>query len=29
LEITLLGHVTKGELRIDDKSFGYIADYID
>ena len=26
--ITLLGHVTKGELRLDDLSFGYISDYI-
>ena len=26
--ITLLGHVTKGELRMDDLSFGYIEDYI-
>ena len=26
--ITLLGHVTKGELRLDDLSFGYIEDYI-
>lgn len=26
--ITLLGHVTKGELRMDDLSFGYINDYI-
>ncbi|PKO96008.1 MAG: hypothetical protein CVU12_07155 [Bacteroidetes bacterium HGW-Bacteroidetes-7] len=29
LEITLLGHVTKGELRMDDISFGYITDYLD
>ncbi len=29
LEITLLGHVTKGELRMDDLSFGYIKDYLD
>jgi phosphoribosylformylglycinamidine synthase len=29
LEITLLGHVTKGELRMDDLSFGYISDYIE
>ncbi len=29
LEITLLGHVTKGELRVDDLSFGYIEDYLD
>lgn len=28
VEVTLLGHVTKGELRMDDKSFGYIDDYI-
>ena len=27
--ITLLGHVTKGELRLDDLSFGYIEDYIE
>jgi phosphoribosylformylglycinamidine synthase len=26
--ITLLGHVTKGELRMDDLSFGFIEDYI-
>ena len=26
--ITLLGHVTKGELRLDDLSFGFIEDYI-
>ncbi len=29
IKITLLGHVTKGELRMDDLSFGYISDYID
>jgi hypothetical protein len=29
LEITLLGHVTKGELRMDDLSFGYINEYLD
>lgn len=29
IEITLLGHVTKGEIRIDDTSFGYIKKYID
>ncbi len=29
INITLLGHVTKGELRVDDVSFGYITDYID
>lgn len=29
IKITLLGHVTKGELRMDDTSFGFIADYID
>ncbi|MFA5713788.1 MAG: hypothetical protein WC960_06395 [Bacteroidales bacterium] len=29
LNITLLGHVTKGELRIDDTSFGYIQEYLD
>lgn len=28
IPITLLGHVTKGELRLDDLSFGYISDYI-
>ncbi len=28
VEITLLGHVTKGELRMDDISFGYISDFI-
>ena len=28
VEITLLGHVTKGELRLDDLSFGYIEDFI-
>ena len=28
LEITLLGHVTKGELRMDELSFGFIQDYI-
>lgn len=28
VEVTLLGHVTKGELRMDDKSFGYISDYM-
>ena len=28
IPITLLGHVTKGELRLDDLSFGYINDYI-
>lgn len=27
LEITLLGHVTKGELRMDDLSFGFISDF--
>jgi len=26
--ITLLGHVTKGELRMDDTSFGFISDFI-
>lgn len=26
LKITLLGHVTKGEMRIDDESFGYISE---
>ena len=29
IEITLLGHVTKGELRVDDTSFGFIGEYID
>jgi len=29
IKITLLGHVTKRELRMDDISFGYISDYID
>ncbi|MDP3452851.1 MAG: hypothetical protein Q8R90_07840 [Bacteroidales bacterium] len=28
IEITLLGHVTKGELRMDEQSFGFIRDYI-
>lgn len=28
IEITLLGHVTKGELRMDELSFGFIRDYI-
>ena len=28
IPVTLLGHVTKGELRLDDESFGYIEDYI-
>lgn len=28
IPVTLLGHVTKGELRMDDLSFGYIEDYI-
>lgn len=28
LPLTLLGHVTKGELRMDDTSFGFISDYI-
>ena len=28
IEISILGHVTKGELRMDDKSFGFIKDYI-
>lgn len=26
--VTLLGHVTRGELRLDDLSFGHITDYI-
>lgn len=29
MDATLLGHVTKGELRMDDKSFGFISDYAD
>ena len=24
---TLIGHVTKGEIRIDEESFGFIKDY--
>ena len=28
IPLTLLGHVTKGELRMDDTSFGYISDFI-
>lgn len=28
IPVTLLGHVTKGELRLDDESFGFIEDYI-
>lgn len=28
IPVTLLGHVTKGELRVDDLSFGFIEDYI-
>lgn len=28
IPITLLGHVTKGELRLDELSFGHITDYI-
>lgn len=28
VEVTLLGHVTKGELRLDDLSFGHITNYI-
>ena len=27
IDATLLGHVTKGELRMDDRSFGFISDY--
>lgn len=27
-ELTLLGHVTRGEIRMDDISFGFIKDYI-
>ncbi len=29
VEITLLGHVTKGELRVDEESLGYINEYIE
>ena len=29
VEIMLLGHITKGELRMDDISFGYIDDFVD
>lgn len=28
IELTLLGHVTKGELRMDDTSYGYIEDFL-
>ncbi len=28
IELTLLGHVTKGELRVDDTSYGYIEQHI-
>ena len=28
IPITLLGHVTRGELRMDDESFGDITDYL-
>ena len=27
ISLTLLGHVTKGELRVDDESYGYISEY--
>lgn len=27
IEATLLGHVTKGELRMDDHSYGFISEY--
>ncbi|MEI7595000.1 MAG: AIR synthase-related protein [Bacteroidota bacterium] len=27
VQCTMLGHVTKGEFRIDDESFGFVADY--
>jgi len=27
VSVTLLGHTTKGELRVDDVSYGYIRDY--
>lgn len=29
INITLLGHVTKGELRVDDLSYGFIEEYMD
>ena len=29
INIMLLGHITKGELRLDDLSFGYIDDFLD
>ncbi len=29
VEITLLGHVTKGELRVDEESLGYINEFIE
>ncbi|MEN6617959.1 MAG: hypothetical protein ABFC28_00435 [Rikenellaceae bacterium] len=29
IKLTLLGHVTKGELRMDDLSFGFIDDYLE
>lgn len=28
VDTMLLGHVTKGELRMDDRSFGFIGDYV-
>ena len=28
INVTLLGHVTKGELRMDELIFGHITDYI-
>ncbi|MFA6335360.1 MAG: hypothetical protein WCX48_07370 [Bacteroidales bacterium] len=28
IKLTLLGHVTKGEMRLDDLSFGYIEDFL-
>lgn len=28
METMLLGHVTKGELRMDDRSFGFIGDHV-
>lgn len=28
VELTLLGHVTKGELRVDDESYGFINEHV-
>jgi phosphoribosylformylglycinamidine synthase len=28
IPLTLLGHVTKGQLRMDDTSFGFITEYL-